>query len=81
MSRAQSTSENSSAIQGNPIIVDLGRQKRKQVRRLRKGEGKLMAEVADSIDELRREGQISGAAQPIIVIVREKRKQRLARWF
>ena len=81
MASAQSTSGNSSAVSGDAIIIDLGKQKRKQVRRLRKGEGKLMDEVAGSIDELRRAGHVSDDAQPIIVIVREKPKRPWAKWY
>ena len=57
-----------------PIIVDLGKRRRKLVRRLRKGTGKLMDEVQAAIDEIRRAGRISGNVQPIIVVVSPKTK-------
>ena len=61
----------------DPIVVDIGKQRRKRVKQLRKGGGKLMDEVHAAIGELRRSGSISGSAQPVIVIVRERpRKMR-----
>lgn len=63
----------------NPVIVDLGRKKKKAIKRLRRGQGRLMEQVEDCIQELREAGAISGAAQPVIVVVREK--QTGPRWF
>ena len=56
----------------NPIILDLGRKKRKSIKQLRNGKGKLLNEALDSIEELQRVGTIPQSAQPVIVIVREK---------
>lgn len=64
---------------GDTIVVDLGKQKRKAIKRLRKGTGKLMDEVNECIEELRETGVIKGAARPVVVIVKEK--SRLPRWF
>jgi hypothetical protein len=60
--------------QPGPIILDLGRKKRKYVKKLRKGNGKLLDEVMDAVDELCRVGTVPKSAQPVIVIVREKRR-------
>ena len=54
------------------IIVDIGSKKKGQIKRLRKGEGELMDEVDQCIQELRASGKIDGAAQPVILIVKEK---------
>lgn len=64
----------SNADQPGPIILDLGRKKRKAVRKLRKGNGRLLDEAMDAVDELRRVGTVSKSAQPVIVVVREKRR-------
>jgi len=56
----------------SPIVVDLGRQKAKAVKRLRKGEGKLLDDVNSTINELRVAGTIAATAQAVIVVVREK---------
>ena len=57
----------------SPIIVDLGKKRRKDVKRLRKGEGKLFDEVNNTIQELKTAGTISGHAEPVILVVRQKR--------
>lgn len=51
------------------VIVDLGKRPRKQVKRLKAGRGRLIAEILDCVDELRSEGKIPAAAEPIIVLV------------
>ena len=73
-------SANTEAVKGksaaadklSPIVLDLGKHKRKSVKRLRNGEGKLLTEAMDSIEELQRVGTIPQSAQPVILIVREK---------
>ncbi len=57
----------------SPVIIDLGRRKRKQVKKLRRGEGKLLDDVHGAVAELRTTGTLSSDAQPVIIIVREKR--------
>ena len=61
----------------SPIVLDLGKKKRKSVKQLRNGKGKLLAEALDSIEELQRVGTIPKSAQPVIVIVREKPKSNM----
>jgi hypothetical protein len=58
-----------------PIVVDLGKHRRKAVKALRRGQGKLMSEVTNCIQELRAAGTLSVSAQPVVIIVREKRKR------
>jgi hypothetical protein len=55
---------------GNPLIVDLGRKRRKLVKQLRQGRGKLLDDVSRCIQELKESGTISGSVQPVIVVVR-----------
>jgi Family of unknown function (DUF6200) len=59
----------------SPIVLDLGKHRRKAVRALRKGGGKLMGEVSAALDELRSSGAVSTSAQPIIIIVQQKRRR------
>lgn len=63
-----------------PVIIDLGRHKRKRVRRLRRGRGRLMADVVDAVEDLREAGRIDADAQPVIAIVRQKRRRRRLRF-
>ena len=73
-SKATATSGQSST--SAPLIVDLGRHKSKSVKRLRNGKGKLIGEVMSAIEDLRTAGSISASAQPVIVVVREKRSRK-----
>lgn len=61
------------------VIVDLGKRKRRDVRELRKGGGKLLGEVEQSLAELRATGTVGESAQTVLVIVRQKPKR--LRWF
>ena len=60
-----------------PIVVDLGKRRRKQIKQLREGRGKLMDDVGGVIDELRKAGAISDSAQPVVIVIREKPKNPL----
>jgi len=57
----------------SPIIVDLGKLKKKDIKQLRKGTGKLVDELKSCIEELVVGGSCTADAQPIVLIVREKR--------
>jgi uncharacterized protein DUF6200 len=66
-----------------PIVVDMGKQRRKLVKRLRRGTGKLMDEVNNTIDGLKSAGTISASAQPVVVVVYSNRRSgsaNLLRW-
>ncbi len=66
-----------STAQGDaPVIVDLGKQKKKRVRELREGSGKLLDEIRGAISELQRAGRVASNAQPVVVVVVEKPKAR-----
>jgi ribosomal protein L13E len=58
-----------------PLIVDLGKHARKDIKRLRGGRGKLLAEITTCIDELKQAGTVAANAQPIVILVREKRRK------
>ena len=58
-----------------PVVLDLGKQRRKQIKQLCRGEGKLMDEINASIDELRTAGALSATAQPVVIVVRQKRRK------
>lgn len=70
--KADSASPSSAA--DGPIVVDLGRRGRKAIKKLRKGDGKLMDEAEACVQELKDSGAVPASAVPIIIIVREKRK-------
>lgn len=54
------------------VVVDLGIKKAKLLKQLRKGKGKLINDVKQCINELAATGVVSGAVQPIIVVVSER---------
>jgi len=59
-----------------PIIIDMGKKKRRQVRKLRKGrEGSLMDRVKDALEEAVAAKAIPANVQPVIVVVKEKKKK------
>ena len=58
-----------------PVVVDLGKHRRKQIKRLRRGEGKLLGEVAGAVEELRASGTIAADAQAVVFVVRERRRR------
>jgi hypothetical protein len=60
-------------LSGGTVLVDLGKKSRKQIKRLRKGTGKLVVDVQQCIQELQTAGTLSESAKPVILIVREKR--------
>ena len=66
----------SSSAGGGSIVVDLKKQKRGPVRRLRKGRGKLMAEVLELVAAMKAEGKVAHDAQTVIVVVRQKQRKR-----
>ena len=64
-----------------PVVIDLGKRKRKMVKRLKKGKpGRLMNEIQDCLEELQSSDVISDSAQPVIIVVREKKKRKRWTW-
>lgn len=61
-----------------PVVLDIGQRSKEQIKRLRRGEGKLMNRISTVIEELKKSGTISQTAQPIVLVVREKRKKGFA---
>ena len=54
------------------VVVDLGKQSRKRVKKLRNGEGPLLSDVESTIAQLREDGVIAAGAQAVIVVVERK---------
>ena len=59
-----------------PVLIDLGKKKRKNVKKLRRGNGPLMRAVDQALAELRASGRVDNGGQDVIVLVREKRRRR-----
>ena len=61
-----------------PVIVDLGGKSRKAIKKLKKGRGKLMADVDQAIEEIRSrlpDDHKNGQIVPVLVIYRKKRRR------
>ena len=58
------------------VVVDLGRRKKKQIKRLRSGHGRLMDRVADTVDQLKVDDAIERDAQIVVVVVRQDDKRK-----
>jgi ribosomal protein L14 len=62
-----------------PVIVDLGSRKKKAIKRLKNGQGKLMAEVALAIEQVRSglpEADQNNQVIPVVIIYKKKKKKR-----
>jgi hypothetical protein len=62
-----------------PVVIDLGKARKRNIRKLKRGRGKLYEETQDVIDEVR-EGLGPDAAGkevlPVILVYKQKRKKR-----
>jgi hypothetical protein len=68
--REQRTPEKQSKSQ--LVVVELAsRRSPEQVRRLRRGRGKLVTDIEDAVEELVKSGTIKADAPPVVIVVRE----------
>ncbi len=73
--------DNNGSATDSPIIIDIGKKKKKDIKRLRKGKGKLMSDVDNCIQELREAGEITSSVRPVVVVVTQKQtRQRWQPW-
>jgi hypothetical protein len=60
-----------------PIIIDLGKKKRKHVRKLRRGKGgRLLDKIHEILAHSIEAKAIPAGAQPVVVVVRERAQRR-----
>lgn len=67
-----SASETKDVAKGIVCVLDLGEHSRRRVRRLRRGEGRLMEKVEDAVEALIEDGALSADAQTVVVVVRQE---------
>jgi hypothetical protein len=58
------------------MIINLGRQRARRVRQLRRGRGRLMRVVQDTLAELRSANGDLEPNQPVVVVVQRRRRRR-----
>ena len=62
-----------------PIVIDLGKKKKKQLRDLKRGQGKLVDEVSEVLERVRADMGAkadAGHLVPVVMIYRKKQKSR-----
>ncbi len=59
----------------SPVIIDLGKKKRKAIKKLVNGGGPLLGELESVIADLKAAGTIAEGAQPVVLVVRPKKKK------
>ena len=65
------------AGKNNVIVVDLGKKKRKQVKALRNGKGKLMKTVQEVLSSLHEEGTASSGDTVVVIVEKKDKKVRM----
>jgi hypothetical protein len=75
MSDAKAPTPKAPAGGPSPVVADLGPRSRKQIKRLRKGEGPLLEDAQKLVAQLQTDRAITGGAQPVILIVKERRRR------
>jgi len=78
--------EETEGLDLEPIIIDLGKKNRKQIRKLRKGKQcRLLTRVEDTIQRLSENPELGGGSRPIVVVVRQRpgknKNRRLAKMW
>lgn len=74
---SQAKQDQAESDQRAPIVIDLGKKDRKQVRKLRKGKpGRLMNRIEESIEHLRENGAMAEDTQAVVIVIRERQKRR-----
>jgi hypothetical protein len=63
---------NAASAEQSMVIVDLGKRSKKQVKKLRKGGGRLMDRIGQTVDQLRAEQEIDAKAEVVVFVVRER---------
>lgn len=72
--------KSTTATDHGPIVVDLGKKSRRQIRKVREGSGKLMDKVTLMLEDLRANGTIAADAQPVLIVVRQRERKNRFGW-
>lgn len=63
------------SMDGNgPIVIDMGKQRGKRIKELKRGTGKLTEDLHDALADLKANGAIASSPQVVIVVVERKRE-------
>lgn len=75
MANTSGSESSTTPAQSNVLIVDMGKRKKKDIKRLRRGRGKLMDRISNTMVQLKEEGELPEGSPVVVVLVREKRKK------
>ena len=68
-------------VVNEPIVIEMGKKNRKQVRKLKNGKpGRLMNRVEEAIERLREDGSMEPGAQPVVIVIRQRKKRKGGRF-
>ena len=56
----------------DPVVIELGRRSRKQIRKLRRGQGRTWRDIEGVVHDLREAGDVADDAQVVVVVVKER---------
>ena len=76
--------QNGAASVTTPIVIDLGKTRRKRIKALKRGKGKLVDEVRDVVGLVREDlGEEAGGRTlvPVVVLYRRRRRKRKRKNF
>jgi hypothetical protein len=65
----------SSADETEMVFLDLGSKKKKDIKRLRKGRGKLMTRIQDTVEQLKANKEIADSSPVVVVVVKQKKSR------
>ncbi len=68
--------EKKMAQESNTIIMEFSSASDDDLKDLRQGEGKLFRRIAKAIEQLKATGEIGENVQPVIAVVKKKKKER-----
>lgn len=68
------TNPESSPDANGPVIIDMGKQRGKRIKELKRGTGKLTEDLNEALEDLKANGAISASRQVVIVVVERKRE-------
>ncbi len=62
--------------QSATVVADLGSRSKKAIKKLREGNGRLLEDVHELVNQLKADHTVADSAQAVIVVVKEKRRRR-----
>lgn len=79
----ESSTESSATESLPPVVVDLGKVKRKRIRQLKQGRGPLLDEVDHVVDTVRRNLGDDEAKEilPVVILYRRRPKKKRGLWW